>query len=106
MKIINRPTWWTLLLFIPIINLFMFPIIWIETLRTFGKKTTLDMVLGVVTLGLYIFYVNYTQELTYHADRDLKAPTKANLRYAVAFSQDHPLLSGRWRARYRDQKAS
>ena len=77
MKIINRPTWWTLLLFIPIINLFMFPIIWIETLRTFGKKTTLDMVLGVVTLGLYIFYVNYTQELTYHADRDLKAPTKA-----------------------------
>lgn len=77
MKIINRPTWWTLLLFIPIINLFMFPIIWIETLRTFGKKTTLDMVLGVATLGLYIFYVNYTQELTYHADRDLKAPTKA-----------------------------
>lgn len=77
MKIINRPTWWTLLLFIPIINLFMFPIIWIETLRTFGKKSTLDMVLGVVTLGLYIFYVNYTQELTYHADRDLKAPTKA-----------------------------
>lgn len=77
MKIINRSTWWTLLLFIPIINLFMFPIIWIETLRTFGKKTTLDMVLGVVTLGLYIMYVNYTQEVTYHANRDLKAPTKA-----------------------------
>jgi signal peptidase I len=77
MKIINRSTWWTLLLFIPIINLFMFPIIWIETLRTFGKKTTLDMVLGIVTLGLYIMYVNYTQEVTYHANRDLKAPTKA-----------------------------
>ena len=77
MKIINRSTWWTLLLFIPIINLFMFPIIWIETLRTFGKKTTLDMVLGIVTLGLYIMYVNYTQEVTYHPNRDLKAPTKA-----------------------------
>jgi len=77
MKIINRPTWWTLLLFIPVINLFIFPIVWIETLRTFGKKTTLDMVLGVVTLGLYIMYVNYTQEVTYHANRDLKAPTKA-----------------------------
>lgn len=76
MQIINRPKWWIFLLFIPVINLFMFPIIWIETLRTFGKKSTLDMVLGVVTLGFYIAYVNYTQETTYHANRDLTAPNK------------------------------
>lgn len=76
MQLINRPKWWILLLFIPVINLFMFPIIWIETLRTFGKKSTTDMILGVVTLGLYIAYVNYTQETTYHANRDLKAPNK------------------------------
>ena len=77
MKIINRPSWWTFLLFVPIINLFMFPIVWIETLRTFGKKSTLDMILGIVTFGFYIAYVNYTPEVTYFADRDLKAPTKA-----------------------------
>ncbi|UGS23036.1 signal peptidase I [Flavobacterium channae] len=76
MQIINRPKYWILLLFIPVINLFLFPIIWIETLRTFGKKSTLDMVLGVVTLGFYIAYVNYTQETTYFANRDLKAPNK------------------------------
>ena len=76
MQIINRPKWWILLLFIPVINLFLFPIIWIETLRTFGKKSTVDMVLGVVTLGFYITYVNYTQETTYHANRDLTAPNK------------------------------
>jgi len=76
MQIINRPKWWILLLFIPVINLFLFPIIWIETLRTFGKKSTVDMVLGVVTLGLYIAYVNYTQETTYHANRDLTPPNK------------------------------
>ena len=76
MQIINRPKYWILLLFIPVINLFLFPIIWIETLRTFGKKSTVDMVLGVVTLGLYIAYVNYTQETTYHANRDLTAPNK------------------------------
>lgn len=76
MQIINRPKWWILLLFIPVINLFLFPIIWIETLRTFGKKSTLDMVLGVITLGFYIAYVNYTQETTHHANRDLKAPNK------------------------------
>ena len=76
MQIINRPKWWILLLFIPVINLFLFPIIWIETLRTFGKKSTVDMVLGLVTLGFYIAYVNYTQEVTYNANRDLKAPNK------------------------------
>ena len=76
MQIINRPKYWILLLFIPVINLFLFPIIWIETLRTFGKKSTLDMVLGVVTLGFYIAYVNYTQEVNYHANRDLTPPNK------------------------------
>ena len=49
MKIISRPTWWTLLLFIPIINLIMFPVVWVETLRTFGKKTTLDTILGIAS---------------------------------------------------------
>ena len=76
MKIINRPKYWILLLFIPVINLFLFPIIWIETLRTFGKKSTLDMILGVFTLGFYVAYVNYTQEVIYHEKRDLKAPNK------------------------------
>ena len=76
MQMINRPKYWILLLFIPVINLFLFPIIWIETLRTFGKKSTMDMLLGVFTLGLYIAYINYTQEVTYHEKRDLKAPNK------------------------------
>jgi signal peptidase I len=41
MKIIGV-RWWTILLFIPVINLIMFPIIWVETLRSFGKRSTLD----------------------------------------------------------------
>lgn len=76
MKIINRPTWWTILLFIPVINLIMFPVIWVETLRSFGKKSSNDTLLGIVTFGLYIYYVNYTQEAVYHADRSTTATTK------------------------------
>ena len=37
MDIIRRPRWWVILLFIPIINLMLFPVIWVETLRSFGK---------------------------------------------------------------------
>ena len=51
-KIIRRPTWWVVLLFIPVINLMMFPVIWIETLRSFGKNSHVDTFLGMVTMGL------------------------------------------------------
>ncbi len=76
MKIINRPTWYTFLLFVPVINLIMFPVVWVETLRSFGKNTTLDTFLGIATFGLYIYYVNYTQEVIYIKDRSLTATTK------------------------------
>lgn len=71
MKIINRPWWWAFLLFIPIVNLIMFPVVWVETLRSFGKNSQLDTILGVATLGLYIYYVNYTQDVTHIKDRSL-----------------------------------
>jgi signal peptidase I len=88
MKIIGRPTWWTALLFIPIINLIMFPVIWVETLRSFGKKSTLDTVLGIFTFGLYVLYVNYTQKLEYITDRSIHpenrtADTISSLLFAV-----------------------
>jgi signal peptidase I len=76
MKIIGRPTWWTVLLFIPIINLILFPVIWVETLRSFGKKTTLDTFLGIATFGFYIYYVNYTQKLNYITDRSIHPENK------------------------------
>ncbi|MGQ7945138.1 signal peptidase I [Flavobacterium sp. WC2509] len=77
MKIIGRPTWWTILLFIPIINLIMFPVIWVETIRSFGKKSNLDTLLVIATFGLYIAYLNYTQPLNYIADRNANTEHKA-----------------------------
>lgn len=77
MKIINRPTWWTILLFIPIVNLIMFPVVWVETLRSFGRYSMTDTLLGIFTLGFYIYYVNYTQKLEHITDRSLTPRTKA-----------------------------
>jgi signal peptidase I len=76
LKIIGRPNWWTILLFLPIINLILFPVIWIETLRSFGKNSTLDKVLGVATFGLYIAYISYTQKLHYTSDRSTETVNK------------------------------
>ncbi len=77
MQIINRPKWWVVLLFIPIINLLMFPIIWVETIRSFGKNSNLDTFLVIITLGLYIYYINYIEDITYIKDRSLKPRTAA-----------------------------
>ena len=71
MQIIGRPRWWVILLFIPIINLLMFPVVWVETIRSFGKTRLADTWLVLLTLGFYIAYINYTQEVTYRPDRDL-----------------------------------
>ncbi|MBU2945600.1 signal peptidase I [Zobellia uliginosa] len=75
MQIINRPKWWTILLFIPIINLLMFPIIWIETIRSFGRNSTADTWLVLLTLGFYIYYVNYALDVKYIEDRSLQPQT-------------------------------
>ncbi|MFZ9030489.1 MAG: signal peptidase I [Robiginitalea sp.] len=77
MKIIRRPAWWVLLLFIPIINLLMFPVVWVETLRSFGRKSLLETWLVILTLGFYTYYVNYALEVTYESDRDLHPATAA-----------------------------
>ena len=75
MKIINRPKWWVILLFIPIINLLMFPIVWIETIRSFGRNSRQDTWLVVLTLGFYIYYVNYAMDVKYIENRSLKPRT-------------------------------
>lgn len=72
MKIINRPWWWVILMFIPIVNLIITPVIWVETIRSFGRNSRLETFLVIVTLGFYIYYVNYATDANYIEDRSLK----------------------------------
>lgn len=75
MQIINRPKWWVILLFIPIINLLMFPVIWVETIRSYGRNSLLESWLVVFTLGFYIYYVNYALDVKYIENRSLQPKT-------------------------------
>lgn len=77
MKIINRPWWWIFLLFIPVVQLLMFPVIWIETAKSFGHDDPSKSLLSVLTLGFYIYYINYFTTSDYEGNRELKAKTKA-----------------------------
>jgi signal peptidase I len=72
MSIINRPKWWVILLFIPVVNLIMFPIVWIETIRSFGKNSRIDSLLVIFTLGFYIYYINYFTNVEHIKDRSIQ----------------------------------
>ncbi len=72
MNIIKRPKWWIVLLFIPIVNLLMFPVIWVEVIRTFGFYKRKDTLLVIVTFGFYIYYINYFKEAKHNPNRSLK----------------------------------
>ena len=71
MKIINRPWWWVILLFLPVVNLIMLAVVWVETARSFGKNSNLDTFLAVITLGFYNYYLNYVADVKYIEDRSL-----------------------------------
>ena len=77
MKIISRPWWWVILMFLPIVNLIMIPAAWVETARAFGKDSKVDALLCIVTLGFYLYYLNYVADVNYIKDRKLTPKTAA-----------------------------
>ena len=69
-KIMNRPWYWIFFIFLPVINCVMFPVIWVETARSFGKNSTKDTILAVISLGFYNYYLNYFLDLEHVKNRD------------------------------------
>ena len=65
LKIISRPWWWIFLFFIPVVNNVMIIVVWIELIRNFGKTKTQDSFIVVLTLGMYILYLNYFEDNEY-----------------------------------------
>ena len=70
MKIINRPKWWIFLLILPVINVIIIPVIWVELSRSYGKNNYVDTLLSVLTLGFYNYYLNYFVSVEYINNRD------------------------------------
>mgnify|MGYP003320821808 FL=1 len=64
LDIIKRPRWWTILVFIPVINLLMIPVIWVEFIKKFNHNSKIDRILVILTLGFYFFHVSYFSSKT------------------------------------------
>jgi len=68
LKIIHRPKWWVFLLFLPVINLMMFMVLWIDTVKHFGKNKPVDGLIAILSLGFYIYTLNYQKKPVYIDD--------------------------------------
>ena len=64
LELINRPKWWIILVFIPVINLIMIPVIWVELVKRFNHNSKLDRTLVIITFGLYFYYISYISKRT------------------------------------------
>ena len=68
LELINRPKWWIILVFIPVINLIMIPVILVEFVKKFNHNSKLDKTLVIITFGLYLYYISYISKKTKYID--------------------------------------
>lgn len=63
LKIVGRPNWWVLLLFVPVVNFFIALTMHLDLLKSFGKYTYFDQAFGVIFAPVYMLYVAYGDTL-------------------------------------------
>jgi len=64
LKIVDRPKWWVILCYIPVVDNIMSIIISYEVLHIFGFRDNKYIFLTVPTCGVYMGYLSYTSKLT------------------------------------------
>ena len=66
MKIVGRPGWHALYLFVPIYNLYFIVKVYIELCHCFGRHDWLDYTLAIALNGLYVLNLGMSYQAHYH----------------------------------------
>jgi len=89
-KIVGKPSWWILYLFIPILNIFAFFVLLFDLLRCFGKTSLMSQFLIIFIAPAYIPYIGFKKEIVYLGKLDeLKEEKKSAISEwteAIAFA--------------------
>lgn len=86
LTLIERPKWWIILFFTPIVAPIMWVVFWVDFARCFGKRTVPTAILMIVTIGLYAFYLNYVEKPEYTGPEERKSTIIAALLFAVVLA--------------------
>ena len=69
LKMIERPAWWVILLYLPMVSWIMWMVVLSETLQVFGRRSTADRALAIFTLGIYLPVIGNSKESKYEGAR-------------------------------------
>jgi signal peptidase I len=64
-KLANRPWWWIFYLFIPLIGQFIAIGLYWELLRSYGRRSILDLVLGLLVPFIYLPYIAFNKKVQF-----------------------------------------
>ena len=71
LKIIERPWWWVILFYLPVVGNVMAVVLIFELLHVNNFRPLKHTIYAILTLGLYLGYLNFTQKLDY-VGRDIQ----------------------------------
>ncbi|GAB1445513.1 signal peptidase I [Flammeovirgaceae bacterium] len=89
-KIVGKPGWWVLYLFIPLLNIFAFYVLIFDLLRCFGKKSLMSQFLIIFIAPIYIPYLGFKKDVTYLGKlselKEVKKSAASEWTEAIAFA--------------------
>ncbi len=86
LKLCERPKWWVVILFIPVVSTLFHFALHADFLRCFGKRKFIDGLLVFLTLGLYVTYVNYDKKTKWVGVEERKETFIASIIFAIIFA--------------------
>lgn len=72
LKKIHRPIWWIFLLFIPLTNIVLLLIIWLDLIRYLHKIEKKDIIIFFLSAGLYIYYINIFKKIDLKKEKKIE----------------------------------
>ena len=79
-KLVNKPWWWLLLVFVPVVNVVLFIGLTVEILNYFGKRKIVDHVIGAIAGFIYLPYLAYFENVAYVGPVDYTKTKKSKPR--------------------------
>lgn len=86
LDIIQRPKWWIILFYLPIVGPIFWLIFFVDLGDSFGKIELKDKIIMVLTLGLYTAYLNYAEKPKYIGPEKRKSTIVSALLFAIVLA--------------------
>jgi signal peptidase I len=80
LRVIEKPMWWLIFMFLPFINVFMWLLLTVETAKTFNKNQLWEQGLAAVLPFIYLPYLGFSKNEVYQRKADRPVFKKSKVR--------------------------